>query len=78
MRFLSNILLVCAVMAGCATTPGPAVKLLPPSSLYQPCPEPEPTVATNGEMAVYLQDLKASLRYCNRQLEALKSWAEGG
>lgn len=72
----SSSLILLAALTGCATVATPPVKMLPPVELVQPCPEPSGSPTTNGAMAVYLLDLRDALRGCNRQIDALREWAD--
>lgn len=73
---VSVCLLTCLLVASCASVaPGPQ-RVLPPSDLTAACPEPAGAIGTNAGLAEYTRGLIDALRGCNRQLEALRQWAQ--
>lgn len=67
-----------ALLSGCVTTQTVKVpvKVYPPAALMAPCPHPEATATTNGELLAYLEDMASALRSCNQDKQALRDWAK--
>lgn len=72
--------LVLASLLGCSTFSAPpvppAIKLLPPASLLQPCPQPSLLGNTVGDLAKWAVAQEAALAQCNADKAALRGWAE--
>lgn len=75
MRLL--VLSLAAFLAGCSTVPAvEVVKVTPPEALLTACPVPSRPVATNGDLAALVLDLREALGLCNDQISALQEWAK--
>lgn len=69
-------ILALALLTGCATKATGVVKVVPPTHLMAECYEPAATTRTNGELVHYIEQLRETLRGCNRDKESLREWAE--
>ena len=67
--------LLMALLAGCATRIE-YVRELPPVDLLADCPEPTLSVRTNGQLALSILALRATLAKCNIDKESLREWAK--
>lgn len=76
-RTLCGLTLLCltALVSGCATKG--TSQILPPSSLLQDCPRPEPrSIQRNADLLQLILDQDAALASCNIDKHALRQWAE--
>lgn len=72
MRSPRSVILIALILAGCASGPAGA----PPWELLQDCQEPETRVATNGQMAETVRQMRDALRGCNQDKKHLREWFE--
>ncbi len=75
-----SVLLSLGALTACSQNPvvvTESVPVLPPAAMIQPVPEPAYTGTTNEDHLNYTLDLRAALRECNAQFEALRQWREG-
>lgn len=70
------MLLLCLLVASCASSLPGVTKLQPPEALMAPCQQPLGAPRTNGALAEYALALKDALMGCNRQLDSLREWAK--
>ncbi len=61
-------------LAGCSTLRGPTLPA-PPAQALQPCPAPVLQGGTNGDLAIFADDLRSALRTCDLQVKTLREWA---
>lgn len=65
------------MLSACSTlTPPKQTPVGPPVQYMQDCPEPlRPDPLTNGTLVMYAKGLRDSLRECNTDKAALRTWA---